>query len=82
MKPVLYQLYFYRINYAALCRGIDILPAEQRSKLLCHYSIRSDPYFILAPVKVEVHYPEPHEIVTFHDVLSAAEAEAIVEQVC
>ena len=75
------RFYFYRINYAALCRGVDILPAQQRSKLFCFYSIRSDPYFILHPVKVEVQYPAPHPVLVFHDVISSEESNALIKQV-
>ena len=40
----------------------------------------TDPYFILAPIKMEVHYLEPRQIVTFHDVITHAQTEALINQ--
>ena len=40
----------------------------------------TDPYFIIAPIKIEVNYREPHEIITFHDVISHAQTETLINQ--
>jgi hypothetical protein len=39
---------------------------------MCYYSTRSDPYFLLGPLKIEVQYPSPHPIIVFHDVVTDA----------
>ena len=66
-----------RINYDALCRGEDLLEPEVRRKLFCYYSTRSDLYYTLHPIAVEVVHPEPHQVLLFHHVLSEAEGEGV-----
>ena len=66
------------INFAALCRGLSLLPAHEAKNLNCFYDVRNDPYFILHPIKTEVHHEAPHRIVSFHEVLSEKEADGLV----
>lgn len=67
-----------RKNLDALCRGVDLLPPSQRSKLLCYYTAENNPYFLIGPLKMEVAHNYPHEIIIFHDVISNAEADGII----
>ena len=80
-------------NLQALCRGIDILPPEDRKKLMCFYAHQGfggnrlineifggDLYFVIRPLKVEVAYPEPHPLIVFHDVITASESEGLIRQ--
>ena len=39
--------------------------------------LRSDPYYTLHPIAVEVVHPEPHQVLLFHHVLSAREVEGV-----
>ena len=42
-------------NFKALCRGLELLPIEETSKLKCYYQLMArDPYFWLHPMKVGV----------------------------
>ena len=66
-----------QINFKALCKGQDILPSSYRSKLLCFYSTRDDPYFTIHPIAVEEVHKQPHEVLMFHQILSDAECETI-----
>lgn len=38
-------------NFAALCRGLDLLPTRIRKHLKCFFSTQDDPYYILHPLK-------------------------------
>ena len=40
----------------ALCRGEDILPPSERSKLVCYFSSMNNPYFIIQPIKVFIYW--------------------------
>lgn len=66
------------MNFAALCRGQQLLPASVAKDLNCFFSTRGDPYFLLQPLKVEVHHPEPHKVISIHEVLSSKEADGLV----
>jgi len=63
-----------RINFNALCRGEHLLQRETEAILFCRYSDRGDPFFRLHPVPVEVLHPKPHEVLLFHNVISASES--------
>jgi len=65
------------INFKALCRGQDILPARYRKHLTCYYSTRDDPYFTIHPVAVEVIHKKPHQVLMFHHILSDKESDTI-----
>ena len=39
-------------NMDALCRGEDILPRSARKKLMCYYSSKIHPFYIIRPIKV------------------------------
>merc|ERR1712123_454247 len=65
------------INFKALCRGQDILPAKFRKHLQCFYSTRNDPYFTIHPVAVEEVHKKPHEVLMFHHILSDEESDTI-----
>jgi len=65
------------LNFAALCRGVDLLPANVAKDLRCYLST-NDPYYKLHPLQVEVHHPEPHLILSYHNVLSSNEADKLV----
>jgi hypothetical protein len=41
-----------RFNYAALCRGLDLLPPSMSKDLKCSLVTRGNPYYILHPIKV------------------------------
>ena len=69
------------INYRALCRGRDLLAAPERAHLKCHFSsLLLHPFYRLGPMKVEVAHRPPHQVIVFHDFVSHAEADEIVEQ--
>lgn len=80
------------INLAALCRGLDILPPKDRAKLKCYYIRKGlgdhklneifgeDLYFTIRPIKMEIAHPEPHPILIFHDVISDAESDGLINQ--
>ena len=40
------------VNMDALCRGEDILPRSARKKLMCYYSSKIHPFYIIRPIKV------------------------------
>ena len=46
------------------------------AKLKCHLSHRDDPYYYLAPAKIEVAHLKP-DILIFHDVVSPTEMETV-----
>jgi len=76
-----------RRNFDALCRGLQLLPAEKSKHLKCYYQrqhsdsygnpVAPNPYFMLHPLKVEVSHEYPHRILTIHDVLSDKEADSL-----
>jgi len=66
------------LNFAALCRGVDLLPVNVAKDLKCYYTTKNDPYYNLHPVQVEVHHPEPHLILSYHNILSNSEADKLV----
>ena len=66
-----------RRNYSALCRAEDLLEPAVRRKLLCYFSTRSDPYYTLHPLAVEVLHPRPHQVLLLHHVLSKSEVEQL-----
>ena len=63
-----------RINFNALCRGETLLRPKTEALLFCQYSDRGDPFFRLHPVPVEVLHPKPHQVLLFHNVISASES--------
>lgn len=63
-----------RINFNALCRGETLLGPKTEALLFCQYSDRGDPFFRLHPVPVEVLHPKPHQVLLFHNVISASES--------
>jgi len=65
-------------NFAALCRGVPLLPRSISKNLQCYYTTQGDPYFLYQPLKMEVHHPRPHLVVSFHGVLSPKEADGLV----
>ena len=65
-------------NFAALCRGLELLPQSITKSLQCYYTTQGDWFFLLQPLKMEVHHPRPHLIVSFHNVLSDKEADGLV----
>ena len=40
------------LNFAALCRGVDLLPVNVAKDLKCYYTTKNDPYYKLHPVQV------------------------------
>jgi hypothetical protein len=40
------------LNFAALCRGVDLLPAKIAKDLKCYLSSKADPYYKLHPLQV------------------------------
>ena len=44
-------------NFAALCRGVELLPPSVQKDLLCYYTTQGDWFFLLQPLKMEVHHP-------------------------
>jgi len=67
-----------KMNFAALCRGVDLLPAHVTKDLKCYLTTKNDPYYNLHPLQVEVHHPYPHLILSYHNVLSSSEADKLV----
>ena len=63
-----------RINFNALCRGETLLGPKTEALLFCQFSDRGDPFFRLHPVPVEVLHPKPHQVLLFHNVISASES--------
>ena len=41
-----------RLNFAALCRGVDLLPASVTKNLNCYLTTKDDPYYKLHPLQV------------------------------
>ena len=39
-------------NFAALCRGVPLLPRSISKNLQCYYTTQGDPYFLYRPLKV------------------------------
>ena len=39
-------------NFAALCRGVPLLPRSISKNLQCYYTTQGDPYFLYQPLKV------------------------------
>ena len=66
-----------RESYSALCRGEDLLEPAVKRELLCYFSTRSDPYFTLHPLAVEVLHPRPHQVLLLHHVLSDSEVDQL-----
>ena len=66
-----------RTGYSALCRGEDLLEPAVRRELVCYFSTRSDPYFTLHPIAVELLHPPPHQVLLLHHVLSHREVEEL-----
>lgn len=59
----------------------DLLDASERAHLKCHFSsLLLHPFYRLGPIKVEMAHRPPHQVIVFHDFLSHAEADEIVEQ--
>jgi len=66
-------------RYKALCRGEELRPMVQVSRLKCrHATPNGDPYFRLQPVKLEELHLEPG-LWMIHDVISAREMKTIRE---
>ena len=68
-----------RAGYSALCRGEDLLDPALRRDLLCYFSTRSDPYYTLHPIAVELLHPHPHQVLLLHHVLSPTEVEELAK---
>ena len=66
-----------RASYSALCRGEDLLEPAVRRELLCYFSTRSDPYYILHPIALELLHPPPSQVLLLHHVLSHTEVEEL-----
>ena len=67
-----------RAGYSALCRAEeDRLEPAVRRELRCHLSTRSDPYFTLHPIAVEVLHPQPSQVLLLHHLLSHGELEEL-----
>jgi hypothetical protein len=67
------------INYGALCRGKDLLPPRERALLYCHYADLNHPFYKLGPMKVELAHRPPHSVVIFHEFMTDAESNEIVD---
>ena len=42
------------LNFAALCRGVELLPANVSKDLKCYLSTKADPYYKLHPLQVHL----------------------------
>ncbi|XP_037950135.1 prolyl 4-hydroxylase subunit alpha-1-like isoform X2 [Teleopsis dalmanni] len=65
-------------NYTRLCSG-DRLPDKLDHTLKCKIGTRNNPYFILAPLKIEELNLEP-EITLYHDLLNNNQIDDVLEQ--
>ena len=49
-----------KMNFAALCRGVDLLPAHVTKDLKCYLTTKDDPYYNLHPLQVFVYMIYDH----------------------